>query len=275
MFFVFGSPRSGTTLLTSILNLHTKIVIPDETDFIVPLAFICDRVADAEIGRRLAADLITSTERYPISIGEYLAPDDIANIVQTAPYDARSIVWAIYEAVAVRAGKRLAGDKRPNDIMYLPILRKQGLLDRNCKIIHLVRDPRDVYLSLEALQWPTGPQFMLNWSSANERLYRAFREDDDRYLLIRYEDLVTAPQKTVQSITNLLGVEWQADMLDHQQRGGRYADVAHHKNVNKPISDASIGKWRCGLTPPQRDIFQGYEHVLGMFGYKPNTALGE
>ncbi|QHW31542.1 sulfotransferase [Paenibacillus rhizovicinus] len=35
MFIIFGSPRSGTTLLSSVLDAHDDIVVPDETDFIV------------------------------------------------------------------------------------------------------------------------------------------------------------------------------------------------------------------------------------------------
>ncbi len=34
MFFVFGSPRSGTTLMAQCLSSHTDIIIPHETDFI-------------------------------------------------------------------------------------------------------------------------------------------------------------------------------------------------------------------------------------------------
>jgi hypothetical protein len=37
MFFIFGNPRSGTTLLCASLELNDKIVVPDETDIVVPL----------------------------------------------------------------------------------------------------------------------------------------------------------------------------------------------------------------------------------------------
>ena len=46
MFIIFGAPRSGTTLLSSSLNLNDSIVIPHETDFIVPLSFVCRSVKD-------------------------------------------------------------------------------------------------------------------------------------------------------------------------------------------------------------------------------------
>jgi hypothetical protein len=46
MLFVFGSPRSGTTLLAQILNSHPEIVVPHETDFIIPFVFVFDRIPD-------------------------------------------------------------------------------------------------------------------------------------------------------------------------------------------------------------------------------------
>jgi hypothetical protein len=60
-FFIFGSPRSGTTLLCASLELNDKIVVPDETDFVVPMGFIFDRVKDVAVGRDLIASLIVSS----------------------------------------------------------------------------------------------------------------------------------------------------------------------------------------------------------------------
>jgi len=51
MFVVFGSPRSGTTLLAATLNQNDNIIIPDETDFIIPLAFLLKTVKDEEKGK--------------------------------------------------------------------------------------------------------------------------------------------------------------------------------------------------------------------------------
>ena len=36
-FFVVGAQRSGTTLLRLILNAHSKIIIPEESGFLMPL----------------------------------------------------------------------------------------------------------------------------------------------------------------------------------------------------------------------------------------------
>ena len=38
MFIIFGSPRSGTTLLASSLDQNDQLVVLDESDFIIPMA---------------------------------------------------------------------------------------------------------------------------------------------------------------------------------------------------------------------------------------------
>lgn len=270
MFFIFGTPRSGTTLLSSILNLHDDIVIPDETDFIVPVAYICERVKNPYIGRRLVSELIVSSERYAISLGEYLLQSDIEQIVQTVSYTGQSIVWSIYDAVAKKISKRIVGDKTPKDINNVPILRKAGILDQGCKIVHIVRDPRDVYISINKAGWPAGELFMHNWTCANVRLNKAFRDRTDQYILIKYEDLVRYPENIVKSVVSHLAVSWQSNLLDQDRRGKRYEGIPHHKNLNHPISGFSVGIWKTERL--EKNIFQGYESAFDWFGYEGHKA---
>ena len=267
MFFIFGSPRSGTTLLSSILNLHPEVVVPDETDFIVPVAFICDRVKNPESGRRLIAELITSSERYAISIGEYLPPHDVEHIVRTSHYSGKSIIWSLYDAIARRASRNHAGDKTPKDIKDIPILRKTGVLDMGCKIIHIVRDPRDVFLSCENLGWPTGALFMHNWACANLRLNKGFRCKPEQYLLLKYEDMVQAPEQAIRMVTRHLGISWDATILDDSRRGLRYTGHSAHPHLNNPITPARIGQWKL-RREILGNIFDGYEKAFDWFGYE-------
>ena len=86
MFIVFGTPRSGTTLLASSLAQNDSIVVPDETDFIVPLAFICDRIKNPDHGRRMALELVVNSERFPGSIGQYVSPAGLEEAIMQSKY---------------------------------------------------------------------------------------------------------------------------------------------------------------------------------------------
>src|SRR5690348_5511964 len=73
VFFIFGSPRSGTTLLAQTLAAHSQIEMPYETDFIVPVAFVLDRVNDPTAGRPIIKGLMTASMGYKRSLGPYLS----------------------------------------------------------------------------------------------------------------------------------------------------------------------------------------------------------
>ena len=53
MFVVYGMPRSGTTLVAQVLNAHSGLLVPDETDFMVPAAHAFRLVESPDLGRRL------------------------------------------------------------------------------------------------------------------------------------------------------------------------------------------------------------------------------
>ena len=85
MFVILGSMRSGTTLLAQCLNAHPDLVVPDETDFVIPVAFLVDRVADEALGKRLVGGLVVGSKRYAESIGRYLDPDGVRAALAGAP----------------------------------------------------------------------------------------------------------------------------------------------------------------------------------------------
>lgn len=158
MFFVFGSPRSGTTLLAASLDLHDSIVIPDETDFIIPVAFIMDRVHDELTGKALIKRLITSTARFKLSLGRFLTEEEVAKAVDASSYSCAAVLRNLYARVAEKAGKSVAGDKSPNDLGYFGMLIQTQVLAADIKVIHIVRDVRDQLVSLIRTGWTSEPE---------------------------------------------------------------------------------------------------------------------
>lgn len=150
MFIIFGSPRSGTTLLATTLNLNDQIIVPDETDFIVPTTYILNRVKDPEAGKILIGEFIPSTARFDSSIGKYLSKKDVLMAVRGADYDISSIISGIYNKISEKLGKTIAGDKSPNDLPHVAMFYRNGLFNGKIKIIHIIRDIRDVISSLKS-----------------------------------------------------------------------------------------------------------------------------
>ena len=141
MFVVYGMPRSGTTLVAQVLNAHTGLLVPDETDFMVPAAHAFRLVEDPDLGRRLLGDLIASTDRFDATLGRWLTADRVRQVVADAPYRFDSIVASLYDALAEAADVTSAGDKSPNDLPQSEILGQAGFFTERIRAIHLVRDP--------------------------------------------------------------------------------------------------------------------------------------
>jgi hypothetical protein len=271
MFFVFGSPRSGTTLLSSSLNLHPDIVVPEETDLIIPLAFLFDRIEDPQLGKRLMEQLIVSSKAFPSSIGRYLSRDDVTSCIQDAKYSPASILAALYDLVARKAAKRLAGDKSPNDLGFLRILVKAGVLDGPVPIIHIVRDVRDVVLSLQKVGWVPDIEtyFPRFWCYSNLYLHNLYKTQPQRYLLVHFEHMVQEPETVFREITAFLGVPFLSSLLDHALRvapGQRLPP--HHESLRRPFMPDKALAWKQEMTDDLQKLCERQsQEALAVFGY--------
>lgn len=251
MFFVFGMPRSGTTLLARMLNAHPDVLVPHETDFIVPLAFLMDRIANPAVGRPLLKQLVCGTAGFAASLGEFLDPATVAACIDGAPYRPADILHALSSAMAQRAGKRLVGDKSPNDLNFIRILDKTGAITPPVRVLHIVRDVRDVMVSLGRTGWADDLDRWFPRQWANQNLYLHDRlQGQPHYHLLRYEDLVAAPEQHARRLCAWLGVPWHPAMLHDAARAHpRYADMPHHARLASPIGNQSIGQFRHAVPP--------------------------
>jgi hypothetical protein len=249
MFFIFGSPRSGTTLLALCLSAHPDIVVPEETDFIIPMAFTCDRIADLEKRRAILKRLIPQTERFDASLGEFLSREELEEIIDLHCDDPAHLLEAIHAAIAAKAGKKLAGNKSPNDLLFLRMLVKVAGLPRQAKIIHIIRDGRDTLSSILSAGMTDKAEiwFPNLWSASNLYLHGLYA-GSEQYHLVKYEHFVHAPEQALREICSHLGVEFLPAMLDPERRDQRYRGNLRHSKVYEPISPRNIATYRSTLS---------------------------
>ncbi|KAB8050570.1 hypothetical protein GCN78_14135 [Janthinobacterium rivuli] len=270
MFYIFGSPRSGTTLLAQCISAHPDLIVPDETDFIVPLAFLVNRIRDAAIGRELIFKLIVSSTRFSASLGQYLSMDDIRACVFDCGYDANAIVNAIYAQLASVAGRKMAGDKSPNDLMSMRMLIESGALGGADKVIHIVRDIRDLMLSLNRTGWAEDFEeyFPRIWSSTNLYLKYEMEKVAENYLLVRYEDFVADPAKVLTGVAEFMGVQYTDGMLRPENRSTRYQGVSHHSNLYNEINTGAVRQFEAAMGEESREKCRRQaEEAMQAFGY--------
>jgi hypothetical protein len=208
MFIVFGSPRSGTTLLKESLNLHPDIFIPMQTTIISTAAHIVGSISSWEKAANVVSEAIVASDDYAAIFAPYLAEAEVRAAILGAEPSLAGVLHAIYGALANKLGKGLCGDKSPDDLLSIRKLEQVGLLDSQTRFVHIVRDLRGSLASLLKVDWaPAGIEeyYARIWNYTNLHLFKKL-DGKSNYLLVRYEDLVADPDTHLRRISDMLGL---------------------------------------------------------------------
>lgn len=287
--FVVGVPRSGTTLLRLMLDAHPDLAIPAETHF---LPNLIKRWNELAAGGASAAELAEAT--FELIVGHPRWPELgidpralRAQLDAAAPLALDGALRATGLAVAAAAGKPRWGDKTPGYLVSMPEL--QAALPE-ARFIHLIRDGRDVALSLLERSW--GPGDLEAAARRWSRRITIARRDAPRlaeggYREIRYEDLVTRTEDVLRELCDFIELRFAPEMLAyHRGAAARLApalrdvEVAgqritaaerrrqHAATASAPGADR-IGRWRTEMPARDRRAFERIAgETLAALGYE-------
>lgn len=276
--FIVGAPRSGTTLLQYMLRSHPALSLPTgESHFFIPLYRNAAQFGDlsqADNVRRVlrameaqsAEFLHTDFHGLKFNV-ESLAREFVAEERRTM----RDIITGLFEKNAAGEGKPRWGDKTPYYVLHLPKLLEWW---PDAQIIHIVRDGRDVALSmfarrhdfrayntyLAAKQWE---QYVETGHTLGQAVPKA------QYLELRYEDMISNQTAALQAICAYLGEAYSDDLLDYKKSG----EAGKTPLLQKPIQKSNQDKWKLGMSPWQIRVFESAAGAtLEKFGYPLTTS---
>ena len=231
--FVVGSSRSGTTMVGRILGAHPNVFTFHELHFFEELWSPDEPEAElgAPEGRAVLERLFSRQRR------GYLAGDDGSSFEAEASAlfeasagerDRLGLFRAFLAHEARRAGKTVPCDQTPRNAYYA-----REILDAfpEARIVAMVRDPRSVLLSqknkwkrhflgakniplTEALRaWVNYHPYTITklWAASARRVLEL--ADHPRVELVRFEDLVAAPERVADRIARFVGLELRDEML--------------------------------------------------------------
>lgn len=226
-----GHPRSGTTLLEQVLDAHSEVISAEETKLMHDEAYL-PVIRDVPEGTDILRALDAATPPLLCAARE--------NYFRCAERLKGSPI-----------GGRLLIDKNPALNLLIPMVVR---VFPEAKFIVALRDPRDVllscfmqalpltpvsvaYLSLELAvkQYATVMGF---WLRMRPRLA-------DRWIEVRYEDLVEDLEGVSRRVLGFLGLDFDEAVLRfYEHARTKRINSPSHADVLKPLYSTSVGRWR-------------------------------
>ncbi len=253
--FIVGVGRSGTSLLQSMLHAHPEIAVLPETHFFRkyvarPLDRWRHEQAGAEAFHRTLLD-DDEYQRAEIPADETLSPflNDKRTLDLCAVY--ARLLW-MYRS---QKEATVVGEKDPRLIDYLPKLKRAF---PEARIVHIVRDPRDVLLSRRNAEWSSGRPDWMHVCTYRAQIAHGRTEGSctfgGRYMEVRYEDVVTEPEETLKAVAGHIGVSYTDAMLAFQESAEALVGEKEQdwkEETTGPLLQNNTGKWRGRLSPWQ------------------------
>ena len=238
--FIVGYPRSGTTLVASLLDRHPDVAVPGETSFFLK-----------HVPAKISNSLETKSARDLALIEEICN-----NFGVDTPFFEN--LFALDYAVGVKKlfeklsehflwthGKSVFAEKSPGHYHEIEEIRKYF---KNSKIIFVYRDGRDAAVSLGKTNFGSNVPWMvscLRWNRCVDIMTSCVEKDPSLHYMLRYEDLLSAPEDHVHSLCDFLEIEYSERQLDFTiPTSVIEPGVTHKENVMKPIDIAHAYKWK-------------------------------
>lgn len=284
-FYILAMGRSGTTLLQSILDNHSGIVVPPESYFMIHLDKKYGSIKNwnKQIISRFINDLYTDR---PFRLTWRIPKKDIVEAFELATpvksfESACNVIRSTYKKSYLKKKLVCIGDKKP---LYAAFTDRLMKTSPKAKIIHMVRDPRGVGNGqINTFKKKDALALGYIWNKQNKSILKLREKFPNQYFLLKYEDLIKEPEKTIKLICEFLNVTYNSDVMNYltntSTRFDQYTQVFkdRHKSLLQPIKTSISEKWKTDLDSKSKKHIEYITYDLAnFFGYhfqKPKTDL--
>lgn len=273
--FICGHPKSGTSLLRALLDGHPQLVVyPEESVFFrryLPKAINLSIDKQLKLAEQYLIHIFTWNQDSPPAsqidfpdrdysdISFAAVREEMRNILSAHPArnpgDVLSAAVLAFGQVTTHLNDETKYwvEKSPYNEHYI-----EKIYDwwPQARCLHVVRDPRDNFLSYQRKHpdW-TAEFFTKNWiKSTATGLQNRERYGEDHYLVLRFEDLVQSPKDTLHHICDFLQLDYHPSLTKPTRAGKSWAGNSMFDQDFSAIDSAPIGRWREQLSSGDANV---------------------
>jgi tetratricopeptide (TPR) repeat protein len=247
--FLVGFPRSGTTLLESVIGAHSRVTTSDERPLLEPII-------------TEAGDTGASLSRF------------IESLPQTGD-ELRAAYWQSAAACGAVDGKVFV-DKLPLNMMWLGLIAH---VFPKAKILLSVRDPRDCVFSSYKQRFGLNSA-MIHMLSIGDTAayYDAVMGAGDAarkacptldVIDVRYEDMIGDTEGQARRVIDALGLPWEDTVMNYRDALPNHISTPSAPQVERPIYLSSMGLWR-NYAEPMSAVTSILAPWVERWGYEPD-----
>ena len=291
--FIIGIGRSGTTILSKLLNSYQDVHSMPEAIFLI---FFLKKFGKKRIfSQNDINDIFTQIDLYSHShpwVGWKFHPLEVKNnilniIKQNNQITYKQIISIIYQNFKVegfeKSKAKIYIDKNPSSTLYLNQLSD---FSPKSKFIWIIRDYRATILSSKQSVYIRPSNVAYNasrWKLFNNLAYNFYKKNKDKVLIVKYEDLVSN-ENEIERILLFLSIEPIKDSIitASEVELGNFNLKDQHKerfmkkytDLNKTLNSDRLSSWKDQLTKDEIEISDAIcGSSFPFLGYKTQSDI--
>jgi hypothetical protein len=284
--YIIGIGRSGTTLLSKLLNQHKNCLVTLETDFVIFFHHsFKDKTSFSNTDYKLVADYFELFFKLNPTVEPYFQNlnlfQDLCSTNITSYQELINFIYLRFNFLQKPLQDiKIIIDKKPSYSLHVDELLK---LNPETKFIYLVRDYRANILSRKQSIESRSPNIAFNayrWLFFNKKISSFKKLYPNKILEIKYEELATNTNETLKNIIQFL------NLSNNEQDFLFYKDIPLHttqfdskntllnqrikktrEDLEKPVFKSRIDAWKEQLTEQEiklsEAICENYAQKIG------------
>jgi hypothetical protein len=275
-----GTQRSGSNLLRLMLNQLSTISAPHPPHLLRTFAPHLEQYGDLKSEESfglLASDIHEWIKANPVEWTNWNV--SIQDLISESQQNSLvSLFETVYRLKARNDRANIWCCKSLANVHFVDQLESNGI---HPFYLHLVRDGRDVACSFQKAIVGAKHIYHLaeKWSSEQILAHEVSIKYPERYVLVKYEDLIENPSEQVELICKAVGVAYDEQTMEYYR-----SEESEHtassgemwKNVVSPIISNNRYKYLEKLSREEIGLFnQIAEKQLKQYGYQVDTSKGD